>query len=103
MFSSNFDLVLRIDGQGVRVAGTSSAIPNASLVMRRVTLQQNGTSPRERRISAAPRWGAAPALPATGFTAGEALALGVETYFVESPTPGYASFTWSQIVTLEDG
>ena len=42
MFNSNFDLVLQIDGQGVRVAGTSSAIPNASLVMRRVTLQQNG-------------------------------------------------------------
>ena len=41
MFNSNFDLVLQIDGQGVRVAGSSSAIPNASLVMRRVTLQQD--------------------------------------------------------------
>ena len=85
------------------MAGSSSAIPDASLVMRRVTLQQNGNVAEGKTDFGAPRWGAAPALPATGFTAGEALAHGVETYFVESPTPGYASFTWSQIVTLEDG
>jgi hypothetical protein len=101
MFNSNFDLVLQIDDQGIRVTGSSTEIENATLVLRRVTLQQDGTVAEGKTDFGMPRWGAAPALPAAGFTEGEALALGTEMYFVKSPTPGYASFTWSQGVTLE--
>jgi hypothetical protein len=101
MFNSNFDAVQRIDGEGLSLTGTSIELENAMLITRRLLLQQDGHVVEGAADSGTPRWAAVPALPADGFTAGEALAVGTEMYFVTSPTPGYASFTWTQSVKLE--
>ena len=101
MFNSNFDKVQVIGDDGIRVTGTSSAVADASLVMRRITLQQGATVAEGKADLVVPRWGSSPDLPADGFTDDDAVALGAEVYFLRSPTPGYFLFTWSQSVTLE--
>jgi hypothetical protein len=100
MFNSNFDVLLQLTAAGIVVNGNTSEIDDASLVMRRVMFQQDGKVAEGATNLAMPRWGIS-ALAAPGFTGGEALALGTETYKVTGPTPAYATFTWSQIVTLE--
>ncbi len=100
MFNSNFDLVLQLTAAGIVVNGRTSEIDGAALVTRRVMFQQGSNVAEGPTKFGVPRWGDN-TLPAPDFDEGQALALGTETYKVTASTPAYATFTWTQIVTLE--
>jgi hypothetical protein len=98
--SGNFEQ-LQLDGEVLTVAGSSSGLDGGELVSRNVAVHQDGNVVQGPANSDPLKWIADP-LVAPGFEAGEALALGCETYFDENvgDLPAFVTFTWSQIVTI---
>jgi hypothetical protein len=101
--SSNFDTPLEIQDDGVHVGGSSDGLDGGELVARHVALHQDGHVVHGVADGNL-KWVAHPPLSASGLTAGDALAIGSETYFFvqdNAGLPAFATVTWSQIVTLE--
>jgi hypothetical protein len=101
-FSSNFDTPLAIQGDVVNVAGSSDGLEGGELIARHVALHQDGNVV-QGAANGDLEWVADPPLDASGLTAGDALAIGSETYFIrgDATLPTFATVTWSQIVELE--
>jgi hypothetical protein len=101
-FSSNFDTMVRIEGERLNVGGSSVGMQGGEVIARHVALHQDGNVVHGP-ASPGLKWQAVPPLDGAGFSAGDALAIGCETYLVEADgsLPTFATVTWSQIVTLE--
>jgi hypothetical protein len=100
--SSNFDSTVQIQGEDLNVGGSSDGLDGGELIARHVALHQDGNvveGPANGNL----KWVTEPPLASAGFQAGDALAIGCETYFVQGDAtlPTFATVTWSQIVTLE--
>jgi hypothetical protein len=98
--TGNFEQ-LQLDGEVLTVSGSSSGLDEGELVARNVAVHQDGNVVQGPANSDPLKWTADP-LVAPGFAAGEALALGCETYFANNlgELPTFVTFTWSQIVTI---
>ena len=97
-FNSNFDSPAQLTAAGVVVKGSSSELENGELVSRSVAIEQGGNLAHGPASSGA-RWATG---PLAGFSAGEAVVLGSETYLVRGGQPSFATFTWAQTVTLAE-
>ena len=101
-FGSNFDPKATIVGGTVKVTGSSNPIdPDMELISRAVALRQ------EKGVACGPvklggKW-SGELDNDDRLEAGEAVALGTETYRVTTDDPkhpAFATFTWAQTVTL---
>jgi hypothetical protein len=99
--TGNFEQ-LHLDGDVLTVLGSSTGVDDGELVSRNVAIHQDGNVVHGPASSSTLKWTVDPPLAAPGFEAGEALALGVETYFAKNlgELPTFVTFTWSQIVTI---
>jgi hypothetical protein len=101
--TGNFDSPLTLDGDVLTVAGSSDGADEGDeLVSRHVAVHQGGNVARGPATTGL-KWTTDPPLNADGFDAGQALAVGCETYFAANvdSLPAFKTFTWSQIVELE--
>ena len=87
-------------GRSVTVTGFSPIITDSKLVHRRVTIQQGDDATENEATLGEQAWDATLTLP-DGITAGDATALGIELYLTSTAEPMYASFVWSQEITLK--
>ncbi len=101
--TGNFEQ-LHLDGEVLTVSGSSTGVDEGELVSRSVAVHQGGNVVQGPASTSTLKWTADPPLAAPGFEAGEALALGVETYFAKNlaDLPTFVTFTWSQIVTIAE-
>jgi hypothetical protein len=101
--SGNFDSPLELDGDVLTVTGSSDGADAGDvLVSRYVAIHQSGNVAKGAANTAL-KWTADPPLAANGVGAGQALAVGCETYFAANvdSLPAFKTFTWSQIVEIE--
>ena len=100
--SGNFE-ALSLDDDGLTVSGSSSGMDNATLMSRHVAVHQDGHVAKGDTNDDPLKWMTDEPLDAPGFEGGQALAVGFETFFTENTDdlPAFATFTWSQIVTIE--
>jgi hypothetical protein len=97
--TGNFEQV-QLDGEVLTISGSSSALEDSELVSRNVAVHQDGNVVQGPATTGL-KWTTDP-LPAPGFEARQALALGSDTYFDKNveEAPAFVTFTWSQIVTI---
>lgn len=101
--SGNFDSPLALDRDGLTVAGSSDGADEGDeLVSRHVAVHQAGNVAKGA-ATIGQKWTTDPPLAADGLEAGQALAVGFETYFATNvdSLPTFKTFTWSQIVEIE--
>jgi hypothetical protein len=94
---------LELDGDVLTVTGSSDGADEGDeLVSRHVAVHQAGNVAKGP-ATAGLKWTTDPPLNADGFDAGQALAVGCETYFATNvdSLPAFKTFTWSQIVEVE--
>jgi hypothetical protein len=99
--SGNFESVSLSD-DGLMVSGSSSGLDEGTLMSRHVAVHQGGHIAKGDTSLDLHKWRTDDPLDDPGFQGGEALALGCETFFTENVDglPSFATFTWSQIVTI---
>ena len=101
-YNTNFDDTAHIEGETLNVTGTSAGdYDGLTLVSRHFIVQQGKTSRlRQAKESMQGIW--EEPMPATGFKAGPALAIGSETYYLErAGAPAtFVSLTWSQAIEI---
>ena len=101
--SGNFDSPLTLDGDVLTVTGSSDGADEGDeLVSRHVAVHQSGNVARGPANTGL-KWTTDPPLTADEFEAGQALAVGCETYFATNvdSLPAFKTFTWSQIVEIK--
>jgi hypothetical protein len=101
--TGNFDSPLALDGDVLTVTGSSDGADEGDeLVSRHVAVHQGGNVAKGPATTGL-KWTTDPPLNADGFEAGQALAVGFETYFASNvdSLPTFRTFTWSQIVEVE--
>jgi hypothetical protein len=98
--TGNFEQ-LQLADEVLTVSGSSSGLDDGELVARNIAVHQNGQVVKGPANNDPLKWTADP-IVAPAFEAGEALALGCETYFAKNleELPTFVTFTWSQIVTI---
>ena len=101
--SGNFDSPLQLDGDVLTVTGSSDGFDEGDeLVSRHVAVHKDGNVAKGPATTGL-KWTTDPPLNADGFDAGQALAVGYETYFATNvdSLPTFKTFTWSQIVEIK--
>jgi hypothetical protein len=101
--TGNFDSPLQLEGAALTVAGSSDGADEGDeLVSRHVAVHQDGNIAKGPATPGL-KWTTDPPLTADEFEAGQALAVGCETYFATNvdSLPAFKTFTWSQIVEIE--
>jgi hypothetical protein len=98
--TGNFEQI-SLDRGALTVSGSSQADDEYELVSREIAVYQEGCTPVHGPVPPGGKW-TLESLAAPGFTAGEVLAVGCETYFNENreAAPSFVTFTWSQIFTI---
>lgn len=104
-FNMNFNATQDLTPDGkIVIKGSSEPIDDLVLASRHVALRQ-GAAFAEGAAPGEPGWKTEP-LPGTGFGAGDALAIGTETYVVDNAASQdvratFVSVNWSQIVRID--
>lgn len=98
--TGNFEQV-SLDREVLTVSGTSGQDPDYELVSREIAVHQEGCTPVHGPAPLGEKW-TVKSLAAAGFTAGEVLTVGCETYFNKNreSSPSFVTFTWSEIFTM---
>ena len=77
------------------VRGVSEPLPDAELVLRHIAFEQGGEIVHSAPSESAKDWSTV--LEAPTFVAGDAYAIGIETYLIAHDSlPVFTTFTWSE-------
>jgi hypothetical protein len=89
-----------LDDHGrLTVRGVSELLPDAELVFRHIAFEQGGACVHAAPTDAAKGWSAV--LDAPTFVAGDAFAIGSETYLITHDSfPVFTTFTWSESLVI---
>ena len=97
------DIIVGEDGaRELHVTGITPGDPPGACVAHHVAVQQGDAAPVHGGCELKPGgWAAVAALDAGDLAAGDALAIGTETYYSADPTPSFVTGTWAQIVCIK--
>lgn len=104
--NTNFDDVAGLNDRELKVTGTTDPPPDGyELLSRNLIVMQEATTV-QRPATKARGWKASRRIPPDGFSAGEALATGTETYYYDVGGPekpaSFVTISWSQIIQIEN-
>jgi hypothetical protein len=93
--------VATLENGSLTVSGSSSGMEDGELISRYVAVHQAGGDPVKGPATLGLKW-QADGLEAPSLKTGDALAVGVETYFTSNTDalPAFATFTWSQVIEI---
>jgi hypothetical protein len=103
--NTNFAEKATLKSNKLKIDGTTESVPEGwELITRYVSVAQNEKKLRGE-IKAKGSWSLSKS--AAGFTAGTAVAVGLETYYCENrgtpKPPAFISITWSQSIEITQG